>query len=63
MADGEKKSRLEMIRETVRQNVLSGRDTYAGLDSSEIGEYNRALMFGDDNEAFPDKAAWSRCVD
>lgn len=47
----------------VRANQLAGRDMYDGLDSSDIGEYNRYLMFGLDDEAFPDADEWSSIVD
>ena len=31
--------------------------------SAEIGERNRAIMFGEDGEAFPDDDEWSAWVD
>jgi hypothetical protein len=54
---------LARIKAVVSENRQTGRQPYAGLDSSEIGTYNRALMFGDEGEAFPGQAAWSRLVD
>ena len=36
---------------------------YDGLTSAEIGRYNRAAMFGENDEAFPDQAEWSSWVD
>jgi len=54
---------LERIRETVKANKAAGRQPYDGLKSWEIGEYSRSLMFGDNNEAWPGEAAWSRIVD
>jgi hypothetical protein len=54
---------LEQIKQTIAANRKAGRDIYAGLDSSEIGQYNRALMFGDNDEAFPSQSEWSRIVD
>lgn len=54
---------LDEIRDAIRQNREAGRETYAGLCSAEIGRYNGALMFGDDDEAFPDQETWSRLTD
>lgn len=54
---------LTEIKQIVRDNSIAGRDSYDGLTSSEIGQYNRALMFGDNNEAMPDPTEWSRIVD
>lgn len=51
------------VGEIIRQNQLAGRETYDGLTSSEIGEHNRRLMFGDNDESMPDRAEWSRIVD
>jgi hypothetical protein len=55
--------RLDAIKQVIQGNRAAGRDTYAGLDSSEIGQYNRWLMFGDDDAAFPDVDTWSSIVD
>jgi hypothetical protein len=33
------------------------------LSSAEIGRRNRALMFGENDEAFPSQEEWSRIVD
>ena len=54
---------LEEIKEIVRSNQIAQRNTYNGLESSEVGKYNRSLMFGDNDEAFPDQETWSRIVD
>lgn len=54
---------LTEIRTTIAANRAAGRPTYEGLDSSEIGTYSRALMFGDNDEAFPSREEWSRIVD
>lgn len=54
---------LEHIKAVIAENRKSDRPTYQGLDSSEIGEYNRALMFGDNDEAFPSQEEWSYIVD
>ncbi len=37
--------------------------TYDGFTSEEIAAYNRRLMFGADDEAFPSPEEWSRIVD
>ena len=47
----------------VKANQEAGRDYYAGMTSSEIGDYNRFLMFGEDDEAFPSQEEWSMIVD
>lgn len=54
---------LPRIKAIIAHNRAEGRETYAGLDSSEIGTYNRALMFGENDEAFPSQEEWSRIVD
>lgn len=54
---------LAEIKSLVRDNAIAGRERYLGLASSEIGQYNRALMFGDNDEAFPSQEEWSRIVD
>lgn len=51
------------IRAVVSDNENNGREKFAGLTSSEIGEYNRGIMFGDNCEAWPGDEAWSRIVD
>ena len=51
------------IHAIIRQNQKAGRNTYHGLTPSEIGEYNRSVMLGEKNEAFPGVALWSRIVD
>ena len=37
--------------------------SFDGLRSSEIAEYNRVLMFGENDEAFPSQEDWSHIVD
>ncbi len=59
----DRKSRLEQIRGTVLANKQAGRGSFDGMESSEIAEYNRAIMFGDNDEAFPSQEEWSRIVD
>jgi hypothetical protein len=54
---------LEAIRNTINENRAAGREQYDGLSSAEIGRYNRALMFGDNDEAFPSDSEWSAIVD
>jgi hypothetical protein len=47
----------------VKANQEAGREYYDGMTSSEIGDYNRYLMFGADDEAFPSQREWSMIVD
>lgn len=47
----------------VNANIAAGIDRYDGLTDSEIGIYNRCLMFGENDEAFPDEEEWSMVVD
>jgi|Cruoilmetagenom7_1024161.scaffolds.fasta_scaffold09569_11 hypothetical protein len=54
---------LEEIRDIIDANNAAGRATFEGLTSAEIGRRNRALMFGDNDEAFPSEAEWSAWVD
>lgn len=54
---------LDEIRNVIAENCREGREQFAGLTSAEIGRRNRALMFGDNDEAFPDDAEWSAIVD
>jgi hypothetical protein len=49
--------RLAVIRQQVRENQLAGRGPYEGLSSADIGRYNRALMFGDNDETMPSSAS------
>ena len=53
----------EQISEIIDSNRAAGRDCFEGLRSSEIGEYNRRIMFGANYEAFPSQEEWSRIVD
>jgi hypothetical protein len=50
-------------KDKVAQNLKEGSDKFAGMTDSEIGEYNRALMFGDDSEAFPGNEEWATITD
>ena len=54
---------LKMIRAAMDENIAAGRHEYDGLTSAQIGEYNRMLMFGENDEAFPYAATWSSVVD
>jgi hypothetical protein len=56
------RSRLE-VDAIMRANNAAGRYQYEGLSTSEIAEYNRRLMFGENDEAFPDVHEWSLIVD
>ena len=51
------------IKAKVLENQQAGRSPYDGLSDSEIGEYNRALMFGENAEAFPGPEEWSLITD
>lgn len=37
--------------------------TFDGLESSEIAEWHRVMMFGENDEAFPSQEEWSCIVD
>jgi len=54
---------ITTIKAAVRNNTNAGRDSYHGLTTEEIAAYNRALMFGDDDDAFPEQNEWSSAVD
>lgn len=57
----------EELRAAYIKNAQEGRGTYedeAGRwKTSEIAAYNRRLMFGENDEAFPSQEEWSRIVD
>jgi hypothetical protein len=60
------RTRAEVVayaRGVMAANRAAGRSTYEGLDSHEIGQVSWALMFGDNDEAFPSAGEWSRIVD
>jgi hypothetical protein len=61
--DAARLANLARLKAHVRENSPAGRSPFEGLASHEIGEYNRAIMLGDNNEAWPGDAAWSRIVD
>lgn len=54
---------LNEIKQVIATNRTHGRSVYAGLSSAEIGQYNRSLMFGSNDEAFPSQEEWSSIVD
>lgn len=54
---------LAEIKMVIAQNRKEKRETYHGLDSSEIGRHSRSIMFGDGDEAFPSTDEWARIVD
>ena len=54
---------INQIKSIILSNRNSQLAIYSGLTSSEIGEYNRSLMFGDLDEAFPDQNAWMEITD
>ena len=43
---------LKQLKTQVKSNADNGRFAYEGMTSAEIGRYNRALMFGDNDEGF-----------
>lgn len=54
---------LKQIKSIISDNLKAGRGMYEGLESSEIAQYNRYLMFGENDEAFPSQEEWSMIVD
>jgi Txe/YoeB family toxin of Txe-Axe toxin-antitoxin module len=57
------KMKLTEIKEIIKNNKAEGRFQFEGLTSSEIGAYSRYLMFGDNDEAFPDQETWALITD
>jgi hypothetical protein len=55
--------KLTEIKEIIKNNKAEGRFQFEGLTSSEIGAYSRYLMFGDNDEAFPDQETWALITD
>lgn len=53
----------EALRASYIENAQQGRHPYEGWSTSEIAAYNRRLMFGANDEAFPSQAEWSSVVD
>lgn len=51
---------MEVMEAKILENMKAGRDTYAGLTTAEIATYNRRLMFGENDEAFPEPEVWGR---
>lgn len=58
-----KAEKLRLLRAIVDANESAGRDRWHGLQSHEIGTLNGALMFGDNDEAFPEQWEWRRITD
>jgi hypothetical protein len=54
---------LEEIREVMSENRKNGQRETFGLLSAEIGLESRAVMFGDNDEAWPGDEEWSAWVD
>ena len=54
---------LSQIKAVISQNRTDKNAIYAGLTSSEIGQYNRSLMFGQDNAGFQNEEEWAAIVD
>jgi hypothetical protein len=55
--------KIKEIKEIIKNNKAEGRFQFEGLTSSEIGTYSRYLMFGDNDEAFPDQETWALITD
>lgn len=54
---------LDEIRAIIAKNSNDPtRSTFEGLTTSEIASYNRRMMFGANDEAFPTQEEWSRIV-
>lgn len=49
---------LQEIKTVIQENRNNGREPYEGLDSAEIGRYSQSLMFGENDEAFPETGVW-----
>ena len=54
---------ISEINQVIQRNGMYGRPTFYGLTTEEISRRNRVCMFGDDDEAFPDRDEWSAWVD
>lgn len=54
---------IEEIKSVIRSNQQNGRSSYYGLESAEIGAYNRYVMYGENDKAFPSQSQYSRIVD
>ena len=58
-----RKMKIKEIKEIIKNNKAEDRFQFEGLTSSEIGTYSRYLMFGDNDEAFPDQETWALIAD
>lgn len=47
----------------ILENQRAGRNAYEGLTTEEIAAYNRRLMFGENDEAFPGREEWALVTD
>lgn len=54
---------LAEIKAIMAENRKAGRHDGEGLADDEIGRHSRAIMFGENDEAFPDADTWSSIVD
>jgi hypothetical protein len=43
--------------------AVAGRPVFDGWSTEEIAAWSRRVMFGENDEAFPGQAEWSRVVD
>jgi len=55
--------KLEEIKKVISENIKEGKQKYEGLCSSDIGIYNRYIMFGDMSSEDFDDDEWSVWVD
>ena len=53
----------EELRALYIANAQARRPTFDGFTTEEIAAYNRRLMFGANDEAFPDAEEWAHVVD
>jgi len=53
----------EEIGMIMQVNLRWGREEWHGLTSAEIGQFNRYIMFGENDEAFPGADEWARICD
>lgn len=54
---------FEQLNAAYLANAQAGRFVFDGWSTSEIAAYNRRLMFGENDQAFPSASEWSRIVD
>lgn len=52
---------LQEIKTVIDANIKQDRPRYEGLSSADIGTYSRALMWGDDGEAWDESVYRAYC--